>query len=793
MNLVNFGGLIGDAIADTWMSIWLSINSMVYSIIELLYKVFVAVANVNLFGEDVFNKIVKRVYIVMAIAMLFIFAYNLVLMIINPDDKKSTGQMTKMIKETIISLVLIVLLPTIFNYMSIFQRHVLDSNILGQIILGDVGGIASKDELTTYCEKYKKYTIIEDKTDIGDRRYNWGYVVGGTATGAVGGAGVGALIGGGAGLIASLADYFSQESKSPIDELYKGCLLFNAKSASSRGAATIAPTIFSAFYHPTKYGYFECADFIENGVGKYDSYTTNYIKTEDDKKMCSYYYYSVNMAKFTGSISAFNEESYFYSKVKKDDGTFEFNYILALVAGVLAVYMFACYTMSIGVRVAKLGFLQIISPLTVMMRIIPKKKEAIYDKWQKMLLDTYLDVFIRLLIIYFSLFSISLVPDVIHTLFSSFEGGGITGALVNALACVIVILGILKFAQDAPGLFKEFFGGSGSFALKSPSKQLSENKLAMGGLGMAKGAIGGSLRNGFKSYREGKGIGGALLSGAGGLIGGARRGARAGYGSTTENFNRNVDRSIEETTEKRRERAKYKALHGGTVGGVIKGHFGDAIAAHSAWTGFDGGRDILDTIKYEEDVISHFDDYESMYKSGGYATMDARLKEMKAAKKSNQGYDGIPLSELGNAIQNLEKEMQQSRIEAIKKNVQNAAYVAYEFSQSLNSDPKELARIRDKLKLSDAQIDQLKGLQIKNNKVVDANGNAVSEDLIVKLLEGEDIAYTVGTDGKVEVTSTSSKGLNGSSGDLKGQLSADKLSVAYKHQTKLEQERKDKK
>lgn len=521
MNLVNFGGLIGDAIADTWMSIWLSINSMVYSIIELLYKVFVAVANVNLFGEDVFNKIVKRVYIVMAIAMLFIFAYNLVLMIINPDDKKSTGQMTKMIKETIISLVLIVLLPTIFNYMSIFQRHVLDSNILGQIILGDVGGIASKDELTTYCEKYKKYTIIEDKTDIGDRRYNWGYVVGGTAAGAVGGAGVGALIGGSAGLIASLADYFSQEYKNANEELFKGCLLFNAKSASSRGAATIAPTIFSAFYHPTKYGYFECADFIENGIGKYDSYTTNYIKTEDDKKMCSYYYYSVNMAKFTGSISAFNEESYFYSKVKKDEGTFEFNYILALVAGVLAVYMFACYTMSIGVRVAKLGFLQIISPLTVMMRIIPKKKEAIYDKWQKMLLDTYLDVFIRLLIIYFALFSISLVPDVIHTLFSSFEGGGIIGALVNSLACVIVILGILKFAQDAPGLFKEFFGGSGSFALKSPKKQLSENKIAMGGVNALRGGIYGATTG----KAGGKGVSGKI----GGFISGAGRGAVGGY------------------------------------------------------------------------------------------------------------------------------------------------------------------------------------------------------------------------------------------------------------------------
>lgn len=764
MSLLSLCGFMSDAIADIWMSIWLSLNDFVYSIISVLYQVFEGVANVNLFSEATFKKITSRIYIIMGIAMLFIFAYNLVLMIINPEEKKSTGQTTKIVKETIISLVLVILLPTIFNYMSIFQRHVLESGILSQIILGDTGGTSAEK-----CD-YSQYTIYNEY-DIGNVEdtsfLNWKTILS----------------------LGIYQIYLSTKDSTPTSMLTESCKYYSDElSPSQRGAYALPATIFSAFYYPTRVDYNSCEDWIE--ACKDDkNCSTNDVSEPEDKEMCAYYVYDVKLAKYMGNIAPFNSESKFYSKVKADDGTFEFNGLLALAAGVLALYMFVCYTIAIGTRVAKLGFLQIISPIAVMMRIIPKQKEAMFDKWLKNLINTYLDVFIRLIIIYFSLFAISLVPDVIATLFSSIEGSW----YVAALSTVVVILGILMFAQKAPELFKEFFGSVGNFALKSPSKQLSENKLAMGGLGMAKGAIGGSLRNGFKSYREGKGIGGALMSGAGGLIGGARRGARAGYGSTTENFNRNVDRSIEETTDKRRERAKYKALHGGTVGGAIKGHFGDAIAAHSAWTGFDGGRDILDTIKYEEDVISHFDDYESMYKSGGYATMDARLKEMKAAKKSNQGYDGIPLSELGNAIQNLEKEMQQSRIEAIKKNVQNAAYVAYEFSQSLNSDPKELARIRDKLKLSDAQIDQLKGLQIKNNKVVDANGNAVSEDLIVKLLEGEDIAYTVGTDGKVEVTSTSSKGLNGSSGDLKGQLSADKLSVAYKHQTKLEQERKDKK
>ena len=111
MNLFSLGGFF----SDIWMSIWLSLNDFVYSIISVLYQVFEGVAEVNLFSEKVFKDITSRIYIIMGIAMLFIFAYNLILMIINPEEKKSTGQTTKVVKETIISLVLVILLPTIFS------------------------------------------------------------------------------------------------------------------------------------------------------------------------------------------------------------------------------------------------------------------------------------------------------------------------------------------------------------------------------------------------------------------------------------------------------------------------------------------------------------------------------------------------------------------------------------------------------------------------------------------------------------------------------------------------------
>ena len=508
MNLFLLGNKFTEALADTWYSIWLSLNDMVYRIIELLYKVFMAVTNVNLFSDEAFDKITSRVYIVMAIAMLFIFAYNIILMIINPDDKKSTGQTTQFVKDVVISLVLIILLPVIFNYMAVLQRHILNSNIIGQIIISDTGGTEEN------CD-YSEYTILNN-----------------------------------AGI---------DSTSNVTDNLNQQCQYYITRSPAERGASSIAPTLFSAFYHPTKFGFYECKSYLESCKGNQGCYN-NDITDESEEKMCAFYFYDITLARYTGTLKPFSDDANFYNKVRREDDSFEFNYLLAFVAGILAVYMFVCYTIAIGVRVAKLGFLQILSPIAVMMRMIPKQKDAFFDKWVKQLTSTYFDVFIRLVIIYFSLFAISLVPDVINSLLNAFDGS----FLVKALAIVVVILGILKFALDAPALIKEFIGDTGRFKLESPKKQLESNKLAMAGMGMAAGGfttMAGNAYNAFKHLNDddakgrkpgtlrkvGRALGG-VTSIAGGLVGGARYGAQEGYKS--DSF---------EALESGIESAKYKA------------------------------------------------------------------------------------------------------------------------------------------------------------------------------------------------------------------------------------------
>ena len=741
----------------SWTWFWETINSLllvlcnwVYSLVGVIYQVFLAIARVNLFDAATFEKITKRIYIVIGIAMLFIFAYNIILMIINPEDKKTTGNTGKLVKETIISFTLIILLPTIFDYMYRFQNNLLESNIIGQIILGPVGSTGTDGQ----C-KAGDYDCTCDFTGYKLEDYSenkWFWPKGNT----------------------------SDDEKKILEN---ACNEYKNLPGSVRGAYAVAPTILAAFYSPANFTLPECVSYLQKGTG---------IDDNDDKQICINYFYDVTASKYTGNIKPFVYDTYLKNIASDSNKTnIEFNGLMGLLAGGLAAWMFICYALEIGVRVAKLGVLQLLSPIAVMMRVVPKQKEAMYDKWLKNLTSTYIDVFIRLFIIYFSLFAISLVEGVLDNLFASLgtiEGSNVVATYgIRALAAVVVILGILKFAQEAPDLIKDFFGNSGKFALKSPRKQLSDNKLAMAGMGMARAGFGGASRNMFKSIREGNGFWKTAGSTIGGLVGGAKRGAITGYGSTMDNIGRNTDRAIEETTEKRSERARYKALHGGTIRGAMLGHAKDSLSSVNSWIGRDPGRDILESIAYEEDVIKHYADYETMYKSGGYDAMDARLKEMKAAKSAGGSFDGMKGDDLKNAIKELEVEMRKKRTTAIENNVQNAGYVAYEFAQSIFSNEKEYQRIKAKFQHEgqtpeqfEEFISQLRGLDIKKidgkDTVVDKNGVAVSKDLIVNLLEG----------------AGPEQGLNGASGALKGQLSADKLSVAYKHQTKLEQERKEK-
>ena len=333
-NLVFNASIIGDWFYDLWISLWLMLDNVVYVCINWMYRVFILVAKVDIFGgTGLIEEIVKRLYLIFGIAMLFIFAYNLILLMVNPEGNQ-LGNMSKVIQNALISIILVTLLPLIFSYLTTIQAHIIDSNVIGHIILGSSGDP-------------------------------------------------------------------------------------DANPSNKKAGVDTALTIFSAFYHP-----------------KGDSKYSCEMAGSNQSDMCEKYVDIYGNAYKNDDISSFIWNSDLKDGLKKDD--MEYTYFLSTAAGIFALWMFVSFGLDVGIRVGKLAFYQVISPIPVMMRILPGDK--MFGKWFSGIKDTFLSLFIRLAVIFFCMYAITLVPDVLAGMWAT-SGDNF---MILALANVLVILGILK-------------------------------------------------------------------------------------------------------------------------------------------------------------------------------------------------------------------------------------------------------------------------------------------------------------------------------------------------------------
>ena len=138
-NLILSAGIwttVGDWIKNLLISLGLLIDNVIYLFINWMYRIFMMISKIDIFKDGTqIEAIATRLYVIVGIAMLFIFAYNLTLLIINPEGKQ-LGDMGKVVKNAIISIILVTLLPLIFTFLTTLQNHILETNVIGHIILG---------------------------------------------------------------------------------------------------------------------------------------------------------------------------------------------------------------------------------------------------------------------------------------------------------------------------------------------------------------------------------------------------------------------------------------------------------------------------------------------------------------------------------------------------------------------------------------------------------------------------------------------------------------------------------
>ena len=129
--------IVGTLITGVY-TLLLILDGIVYNLVNYFYEIFLFLAKINIFSNNDYEEIVQSIYIVLGVIMLFILAYSLLKAIINPDSfAKGESSFPNLVKNVLTSLIIIILLPTVFSVAFNIQNVFLNNNTIFKIILGD--------------------------------------------------------------------------------------------------------------------------------------------------------------------------------------------------------------------------------------------------------------------------------------------------------------------------------------------------------------------------------------------------------------------------------------------------------------------------------------------------------------------------------------------------------------------------------------------------------------------------------------------------------------------------------
>ena len=260
--------------------------------------------------------------------------------------------------------------------------------------------------------------------------------------------------------------------------------------------ATMAYQTLKAFYHLDTDAYSECIGLETGTISDADRERCKEVgfnNADNFESMEQSLVYAYN----TNSVSLYMDGDLLNQKASDDGYTMNYMFLISTLAGGAICLLLIVFCFDVAVRSVKLGFLRMIAPIPIVSRVDPKKGKEVFDKWVKVCISTYLDLFIRLLAIYFAIFVITQMIDLRFV-------DAVTGLEtdVNAFVKVFIILGALLFAKQLPKLIEDLTGlkMSGKFTL-NPMNKLRETPLVGAGVTTA-AALAGGAYTGFKAGQQ---------------------------------------------------------------------------------------------------------------------------------------------------------------------------------------------------------------------------------------------------------------------------------------------------
>ena len=133
-------------IIDILRSLLFSIDKIVYGLIGDVYNLFVEIANTTIFTSTMIEEFTGKVYALVGIFMLFKVSFSILTYIVNPDEftDKNKG-MSKLVSNILTSLILLIIVPFIFDQAMDIQRIILKDNVIPRIFSTETVNVDSND------------------------------------------------------------------------------------------------------------------------------------------------------------------------------------------------------------------------------------------------------------------------------------------------------------------------------------------------------------------------------------------------------------------------------------------------------------------------------------------------------------------------------------------------------------------------------------------------------------------------------------------------------------------------
>ncbi len=163
-SIFNVVNIIGTSINTLSVGSWfmgqlrgffLALDKFVYSFVTILYNLIYDLANLSFFTSGDLGFITQRIYTLLAIFMLFRVTFSLITYVIAPDQfSDKTAGLQNLIRNVVISFILIIMSPWIFTKMYDVQNAILNENVIPQFVLGEgSSGLESTVVMSERCCK----------------------------------------------------------------------------------------------------------------------------------------------------------------------------------------------------------------------------------------------------------------------------------------------------------------------------------------------------------------------------------------------------------------------------------------------------------------------------------------------------------------------------------------------------------------------------------------------------------------------------------------------------------------